>query len=172
VAIGLTPSQVAGASFRTVRKGYDPDEVDAFLGQVAHALELAQQQATAMEARARAAVSRLQAAAISESDERPAAPVAEREQPVDPPPEPSVARPVVERGGAHEPHLSPDEAETISRTLLLAQHTADTTVADAEVEADRIRHAAQSEAETTIDSTREMSARLLEEARSEARKVG
>ena len=27
----LTPTQVASASFRTVRKGYDPDEVDAFL---------------------------------------------------------------------------------------------------------------------------------------------
>ena len=31
----LTPSQMSGASFRTVRKGYDPDEVDAFLGRAA-----------------------------------------------------------------------------------------------------------------------------------------
>ena len=47
----LTPSQVASASFRTVRKGYDPDEVAAFLEQAAKALEESQQQATAMEAR-------------------------------------------------------------------------------------------------------------------------
>ena len=25
----LTPSQISGATFRTVRKGYDPDEVEA-----------------------------------------------------------------------------------------------------------------------------------------------
>ena len=56
----LTPSQVASATFRTVRKGYDPDEVAAFLEQTAKALEESLQQATAMEARARAAVARLQ----------------------------------------------------------------------------------------------------------------
>ena len=56
----LTPSQVAAAQFRTVRKGYDPDEVESFLQRASKALEEAQQQATAMEARARAAVARLQ----------------------------------------------------------------------------------------------------------------
>ena len=52
----LTPSQIAGATFRMVRKGYAREEVEAFLNDVAGALEAAQQQATAMEARARAAV--------------------------------------------------------------------------------------------------------------------
>jgi len=79
--------------------------------------------------------------------------------------------PIVIRAALHEPQLSADEAETISRTLLLAQHTADTTVAEAEAEAERVIVEAQSEAEATIDSTREMSARLLEEARGEARKA-
>ena len=49
----MSPTQVANASFKTVRKGYDPDEVEAFLERAAKALEDAQQQATAMEARAR-----------------------------------------------------------------------------------------------------------------------
>ena len=102
----LTPSQVAAASFRTVRKGYDPDEVDAFLQQASKALEDAQQQATAMEARARAAVARLQEAASAEQAKPPA-------------PEGDVVR------------VSTDEAETISRTLVLAQRTADATIADA-----------------------------------------
>ena len=152
----LTPSQISGATFRTVRKGYDPAEVDALLNDAAAALEQAQQQATAMEARARAAVARLQ--------EQQAAPAAEAAPaPVAAAPEPEPARPAVQLGA--------DEAETISRTLLLAQRTADSTIADAESEAERIRTAARTEADTTLDSTREMSSQLIEEARAEARKV-
>ncbi len=67
---------------------------------------------------------------------------------------------------------SVDESETISRTLLLAQRTADTAVAEARGEAARIVGAANDEAATTLDSTREMSAQLLAEARAEARQVG
>ncbi len=162
MASDLTPSQISGASFRTVRKGYDPEEVDAFLGHAAQALEAAQQQATAMEARARAAVARLQEvttpATEATADAVDTAPPIDEEQPVPAAP-------------AAEMRVSRDEAETISRTLLLAQRTADTTVAEAEAEADRIKNEAQTEAESTIDSTREMSARLLEEARLEARKA-
>jgi len=145
----LTPTQVVSASFKTVRKGYDPDEVDAFLERVAKSLDEAQQQATAMEARARAAVARLQELTAA-ADQAPA-----------PPPAPVVAA----------PQVAPDEAETITRTLLLAQRTADSAVAEARAEAERILDEARTEAETTIDSTREMSARLLDEARTEARRV-
>jgi DivIVA domain-containing protein len=151
VANEITPTEVAGASFKTVRKGYDPDEVDAFLDRAAKALEEAQQQAAAMEARARAAVARLQE--LSTAQEH-AAPVA--------PPPPVVAEPAVSVG--------PDEAETISRTLLLAQRTADTTVAEARAEAERILGEARVEADATIDSTRAMSAKLLEDARADARR--
>ena len=151
----LTPSQVTSASFRTVRKGYDPDEVDTFLAQAAAALEAAQQQATAMEARARAAVARLQEATAAQ--QVAAAPVAA--------PEPAAA------GDVAEVRVGPAEAETISRTLLLAQRTADTTIAEARAEAERIAEAARAEAESTLDSTREMSARLLAEAKDEARQL-
>jgi DivIVA domain-containing protein len=151
----LTPSQVSGASFRTVRKGYDPDEVDAFLARAAAALEAAQQQATAMEARARAAVARLQEATAAQQVAPPPAPTTE---PVPAAPTEGV-------------RVAPDEAETISRTLLLAQRTADTTVAEARAEAERIAAEARAEAESTLDSTREMSARLLAEAKDEARQL-
>src|SRR5262245_19987700 len=145
----LTPSQVAAASFRTVRKGYDPDEVDAFLQQASKALEQAQQQATSMEARARAAVARLQEVASAADKDK--------------------------TGGAVEGqdvvHVSTDEAETISRTLVLVQRTADATIADANAEAERILSEARSESQTTLDSTREMSAKLMEDARAEAREA-
>ncbi len=162
----LTPSQIAGASFRTVRKGYDPDEVNAFLAQAADALELAQQQATSMEARARAAVARLQE--MSAAASAAPAPVV----PLEEPEVPDQAAAPSDHESATGLHVSADEAATISRTLVLAQRTADSTVAEATAEAERIKHDARTEAEATIDSTREMSARLLEEARGEARKVG
>jgi DivIVA domain-containing protein len=149
----LTPSQVASASFRTVRKGFDPDEVAEFLQQAAKALEDSQQQATAMEARARAAVARLQE--VTAAAEQPAAKAADSSAP----------------DSADVVRVSADEAETISRTLVLAQRTADATVADARAEADRLLNESRSESEATLDSTREMSAQLLEDARLEARKV-
>lgn len=148
----LSPAQITGASFRTTRKGYDPDEVDAFLVAAAKALEDARQQATAMEARARAAVARLQEVTAAAESAPPG-----ESPPADPMPSPF--------------QIPAAEAETISRTLLLAQRTADTTVAEARTEAERIVHQATVEGETTIDSTREMSAQILEDARAEARRV-
>ena len=56
----MSPQRVRSAEFQTVRKGADPKEVKAFLDDVADELERAQNQSTAMEARARAAVARLQ----------------------------------------------------------------------------------------------------------------
>ena len=143
----MNPQRVRSAEFKTVRKGADPDEVRVFLSDVADELERAQNQSTAMEARARAAVARLQE--LSEGGA----------QPVD-----TVVREQVE--------ASADEADTISRTLLLAQRTADTTVAEARTEAARILAVSSDEAAATLDSTREMSALLLAEAREEARGVG
>jgi cell division initiation protein len=145
----LTPSQVSSASFRTVRKGYDPDEVNAFLQRASKALEEAHQQATSMEARARAAVARLQELSSASAPSTEKAPEENRD--------------VV--------HVSANEAETISRTLVLAQRTADATISDANAEAERILTEARAEYESTLDSTREMSAQLLEEARTEARRL-
>ena len=138
----MSPQRVRSAEFKTVRKGADPDEVKVFLNDVADELERAQNQSTAMEARARAAVARLQEVSETAASPAPAA--------VD---------------------ASVDEAETISRTLLLAQRTADTTVAEARGEAARIVSAANDESATTLDSTREMAAQLLDEARVEARRA-
>src|SRR3954454_4449810 len=156
----LTPSQVAGATFRTVRKGYDPDEVAAFLEQAAKALEESQQQATAMEARTRAAVARLQG--VSAAAEQQAAEQSALAKALD-----DAGAP----GSGDVVHVSADEAETISRTLVLAQRTADATIADARAEADRVLNEARAESEATLDSTREMSSKLLEDARTEARRA-
>jgi len=140
--VEMSPQRVRSAEFKTARKGADLDEVRVFLNDVADELERAQNQSAAMEARARAAVARLQ-----ELNEVAAAPA-----------------PTVD--------ASVEEAETISRTLLLAQRTADTTVAEARADAARILSEAKDEAARTLDSTREMSAQMIEEARLEARRIG
>lgn len=143
----LSPQSVASTTFRTVKKGYDPDEVRAYLAQLATAIEGTQSQAAAMEARARAAVARLQEIAA---------------QPA----------PVAPSSAIVAPAAAVEESETISRTLLLAQRTADTTIAEAEAAAVHIREDAESEARYALDSARETQTRLIEEAKVEARKAG
>ncbi|MEP7204189.1 MAG: DivIVA domain-containing protein [Ilumatobacteraceae bacterium] len=140
----FSPQTVRSAGFKTVKKGYDPSEVDDFKEKVAAAIETAQNQATAMEARARAAVAKLQ----------------------------EVSQQVT--SGAREagasPSASDEDAETISRTLLLAQRTADNTVAQANADAESITVRARVDATTVIDNARSIADKLLDEARLEARR--
>ena len=139
----LTPGHLNSATFRTVRKGYDPAEVDALLRDAAASLERAQQHAAAMEARARAAVARLH----------------EQPESTRTAPEPAAAR------------LSSDDADRISRTLLLAQETADRAIAEANEAAQQLLDQARAEAGTTLESAHDESATILDQARAEARRA-
>ena len=140
----FSPQTVRSAGFKTVKKGYDQSEVDDFKEKVAAAIETAQNQATAMEARARAAVAKLQ----------------------------EVSQQVTSgtREAGASPSHSDEDAEMISRTLLLAQRTADTTVAQANADAESITVKARVDATTVIDNARAMADKLLDEARLEARR--
>jgi DivIVA domain-containing protein len=140
----FSPQTVRSAGFKTVKKGYDPGEVDDFKEKVAAAIETAQNQATAMEARARAAVAKLQE--VSQQ----------------------VTSGTTATGAS--PTASDEDAETISRTLLLAQRTADNTVSQANAEAESITVKARVDATTVIDNARSMADKLLDEARLEARR--
>jgi DivIVA domain-containing protein len=140
----FSPQTVRSAGFKTVKKGYDQAEVDDFKEKVAGAIETAQNQATAMEARARAAVAKLQ----------------------------EVSQQVTSgaREAGSSTSASEEDADTISRTLLLAQRTADTTVAQANADAEAITVKARVDATTVIDNARAMADKLLDEARVEARR--
>jgi DivIVA domain-containing protein len=139
----FSPQTVRSAGFKTVKKGYDPSEVDDFKEKVAAAIETAQNQATAMEARARAAVAKLQEVSQQVSTSSPT--------------------------GA-PPSTSDEDAETISRTLVLAQRTADNTIAQANADAESITVKARVDATTVIDNARSMADKLLDEARVEGRR--
>jgi DivIVA domain-containing protein len=107
----MSPNQVRTATFASARKGFDPAEVTTFLDRAAEALEAAQNHATAMEARARAAVAKLQELSSNEHTSPAQASRAAEQHP---------------------------EADTISRTLLLAQRAADEAIAEARAEAEQI----------------------------------
>ena len=142
----MSPQAVRSTGFKLVKRGYDPEEVDAFKEQVASAVEFAQNQATAMEARARAAVAKLQ----------------------------EVSQQVQSGAVAPVPAAAPaagNDHEVISRTLLLAQRTADQTVAEARIEADGIVVKAREEAGRVLDTARTMAAKTVDDARFEARRA-
>jgi DivIVA domain-containing protein len=145
----MSPQRVRSAEFKTARKGADLDEVRRFLNDVADELERAQNQSTAMEARARAAVARLQE--VSDGQTTAAEPASRADEQVTVP---------------------ADQSDTISRTLVLAQRTADSLIAEARTEANKVVSTANEEAAATRDSTREMAAAMLDEAREEARRAG
>ena len=153
----LSPHAVRTTGFKTVRKGYDPDEVDSFKERVASAVEQAQNQSAAMEARARAAVAKLQemTAAGAARQATPATGVSVDE---------SAPAPA-------STELSATDADNISRTLLLAQRTADATVAAAKAEADAVTSAAQTEASGALDTARANAAKMVADAKDEARKA-
>ncbi len=143
--MAVTPQDISATRFQTVkRNGYDPAQVDAFKTTVASSLEAALQQATAMEARARAAVAKVQELQAARPSD------AEASAPVD-----AVVAPVA----------AVSEAETISRTLLLAQRTADTTIADAERQAEVHRRDATSEGEAIIEAAKVESRKAGEQER-------
>ena len=150
----LSPQRIRDTNFKSVRKGFDPAEVDAFVEEVAAALETAQNETTAMEAKARAAVARLQELSRQGGDGGGAA----------------SAESADTASGELRAHV--DESETISRTLLLAQRTADTTVADANAEADRLLVTARDDAAASLDAARAEATAMVEAAKADARRAG
>jgi cell division initiation protein len=139
----LTPQAVAGAQFSSVRKGYDPDEVRAFLAKVARGIDSIQTAAGAADARAKTA----EAEAGRLREEAESAPLA------------TVA-------------TGSDDTEQMSRVLLLAQRTADAAVGEAQQEARAIVTAAEEKARTAVADAESRAAEVLAAARAEAREAG
>ncbi len=138
----LSPQAIRNTGFKVVKKGYDPDQVDSFKDEVAAIVEAAYSQATSMEARARAAVAKLHE--VSQN-----APSHERE------PE----------------SFSASDNDVITRTLALAQRTADAAVAEARGESNAIIAQSRDEAERLLDNARTLAAKTIEDSRAEARRA-
>ena len=137
-----SPQAVVGTTFRIVKKGYDPDEVRAYLTTVSRSLTAAQEHAASMEASRPARLSRKGAGAHATA--------------------PGDARAGHEARGHRndQPHAA------------AGQRTADNTTADARREAEKTLATARAEAETALAGAREEALRLVETARADARRAG
>jgi DivIVA domain-containing protein len=156
VSMELSPKAITNVEFHLVRKGYDPDEVRAFLTQVAKGVEALQTQLTNADARARAAVARMQE--LTSSSPSAAAAVPASTEVVAP-----VAVPAVV-----ETSLQMGDTDTIAKTLLLAQRTADATVAEAQAKAATIVASAEDRARTIVDQAETRSGVVTRDAEERA----
>ena len=130
----LTPQVINEVEFSMARRGYDPDQVDEFLEKVAVAVgemtdRLGDLRNRLLAAERRAEEAQQRAAAGPERVVQAAAPVA------------AVSA------------AAEAELETLKRTLLLAQRTADAAVREAEDEAKRILATAEAEARAAHEAT-------------------
>jgi DivIVA domain-containing protein len=138
----VTPQVINEVEFHQKMRGYDPDEVDDFLERVAVAFEQLQERIRSAEQRA--------AAVEKHAAEGP-------------------------RAAAAPGPTGPSEAETtetIQRTLVLAQRTADAAIKDAQDEARRIIEAVQEQAQRQQAEAQEQARKLVVDAEAEARKSG
>src|SRR5262245_44365375 len=115
----LSPKTIASMSFPIVKRGFDQDHVRAWLAKLARGVEELHNRALQAEARARMA----EAAAPGDAAAPAAAPGG------------------AGAAGAAAGSGAPDAAsmESITKTLLIAQRTADAAVAEARDEAEGIR---------------------------------
>ena len=148
----LTSQAINEAEFSMARRGYDPDQVDEFLEKLAVAVD--KQNEALAEARERASMAERRAnEAERKLTERP-------ERVVDVAQAEEAAEAEVSGRSAQLTAAAEAELETLQRTLLLAQKTADATIKDAEEEARRMIAKAQEDARAAEEDTR---TRLLEE---------
>jgi DivIVA domain-containing protein len=166
----LTPQEVASKVFgpTRMRRGYDENEVDAFLDQVEAELtrltsendrlrqendQLRAGGAAAVPASAQTVeITKPAAEPVAAEPAAPAAPAAVEPAPVAEP-EP-VAAPVA----AAAPPDDTAMEQRVARMLVLAQQTADAAVREAQVDADRTRGSARVEAERVLSEARSRAA--------------
>ncbi|MHB8465253.1 MAG: DivIVA domain-containing protein [Acidimicrobiales bacterium] len=146
----LTPETLREVEFREKLRGYHPDDVDDFLEQVAVALEELLDGVRESDADDGAFPARSEPTRVATPP-----------PPTPPPPLPVVAPPAA--AVVRDAPVAPEQVtdDTLRRTLVLAQRTADLAVAEAEdaareilehaqVEATRIREEAKAQADATV----------------------
>jgi cell division initiation protein len=141
--VDLTPQTLREVEFREKLRGYHPDDVDDFLEQAAVALE--------------GMLGRLRAAEAAASRADAAGPRPERARPADWAPASS---------GDTPSDAEAVSAETLHRTLLLAQRTADAAVAEAEESARQLVDNAREEADRILAAAEGKAAIAANEAKS------
>lgn len=125
----LSSQAINGIEFDQVRKGYDPEQVKSFLSRVGAAVDEMRSHLVASDARARAAMARVQELSARE----PAA-------------------------------VGSADTDIISKTLLMAQRTADAAVADAQKSADATLADADSQSKSMLADSEARSTEMIRQA--------
>jgi DivIVA domain-containing protein len=140
----VTPQVINEVEFHQKMRGYDPDEVDDFLERVAVAVDELLQRVRNAEERAAAAEWR-----------GPEPATRTREAPA------PAASPLAAKG---------DDNESIRRTLVLAQRTADAAIKESEEQAKKILQNAQDQVQRLYAEAKEHAKKIVTDAEAEARK--
>lgn len=126
----ITIEMIEQKEFKQKVRGYDPDEVDAFLDAICDEIIALQDEIDALNLK------------VSQAQPAPAA----RPQPVPVPvPEPPKPRPIA-------PTLSDDDTESLKAILLNAQKVSDQTIKDAHERAEALVEKARAEADKKLGS--------------------
>jgi DivIVA domain-containing protein len=163
----LTPQEVASKVFgpTRMRRGYDENEVDAFLDQVEAELT----RLTTENEKLRHELEQAhKGIVVSPSAAEPAAETVDPlvKTPEAAPAAPAVAEPAaveaapaaVEPAAAAAPAEDPGMEQRVARMLVLAQQTADAAIREAQTDADRTRGTARVEAERVLSEARSRAA--------------
>lgn len=153
----LTPADVHNVAFKKPpigKRGYDEDEVDAFLDLVEAELARLIEENNDLKA---------QVDDLQRSGPPPGPP---QMRPVPPPP----PEPMVQVAPPPPPQMQPriDENSQVVKVLAMAQETAEKYVADAKTEADRMIGEARSQSDRMIGEARTKADSMLAEARNRA----
>lgn len=140
----LTPKVLTTVEFTEKRRGYDPEEVRAFLLEVARAMD-------GLQGRVREAERAAEAARAA--------------------PPPTPAGPAGNAAPTSSGPTSEEHAEQARRTLMLAQRTADAAVAEARADAERIRADADAEARSSTERASTQAETSLREAQARAEQI-
>jgi len=166
----LTPADVHNVVFKKPpigKRGYDEDEVDAFLDVVeAELARLIEENAEL-----RALVDRAGSGGSSGRDERFAnaqTNFAESARAAAPPPPPAPPPPAPEPMAQSQTGPVGQDNERTSRVLQLATETADRYVSEATAEAEQLRSSAKADSERMMSEARTNSERMLSDAKSRA----
>ncbi len=169
----LTPADVHNVAFKKPsigKRGYDEDEVDAFLDLVEAELARLIEENNELTQRVSSLQSEL-GSAHNGSAHATGAPVLEKQPDV----EPAAAQPGADAAVAAQSPVADaqpaDHHMQAARLLGLAQSTADKLTADAAAEAEQVRTEAHQESEALLSNARNESDRMLGEAHTESERL-
>lgn len=183
----LTPADVHNVAFKKPsigKRGYDEDEVDAFLDLVEAELarlieennELNQQVASLKQALAEAQQAQATQPAQAAADAAPVqAPPAAPAQPIalvkEPEPAPQDVQPVAAPQSVAAPQPVADHHLHAAKLLGLAQETAERLTSDAAAEAEATKAAARQESDRMLTEARTESEKMLNDAKTESERL-